>query len=806
MRALRQLAARPAFAFTAIFTLALGIGASTAIYSVAYAVLLRPLPYPAADRLVRLRQVDDKGRQMAFSAPNIEDLASAAQGLVGVATHAGAPVAVTGGAEPVRVRQALVSSAFFDVLGVSPSLGRAFVPEEQQPGGPGAVIVSHGFWQRELGARADVLERPLRLGSDTFRIVGVMPPAFDFPRGAALWTPAEREPRLPSRTAHNWDVVARLRSDVPLAQARAEISGVARRMKAQLGEETWMADAIAIPLRDAYVGSARSLMALLAGAVGLLLLVSCATVANLLLAQGVLREHEFAVRQAVGAGPMRLVRQLFGEHALLVGLGAAVGLLLALSATRAVLDLVPQGVALPESVGLDGNLVVFVLGLATTLALLLALTTGVRIVTQVPREALSGGRGGIGGRTTERVRQSLVVVQLAFALVLLVTAGALGQRLWSLVRANPGFSTSGVTTATLTFTASGPEDYQRIAEQMRDVRVRLTGLGAVRAAGAVSGFPLGDGAFSNGTFLEMRPGDRLERMEDFEALARLPGRVGEADFRVATPGYFEAMGIPVIKGRTFSDSDGPDGQHVAVVSASLARRQWPRQDPIGRVIQFGNMDGDLRPMTIVGIVGDVREGAVDGPASATFYGHAGQRSQASTMMTFAVRPSAPGADVAADVRQVVRAGAPDSPVQIRDIREVVAASYGEQRFSLAIVLAFGGAALLLAVFGVYGVSSYAVSSRSREFGVRMVLGADPWRILTLVLREGAWLVAAGVTVGTGLAMAAGQVVRGNIAGLPLPRLDVVAVAAVVLGLSALAACIGPARRAARVQPSEAMRN
>ena len=503
---------------------------------------------------------------------------------------------------------------------------------------------------------------------------------------------------------------------------------------------------------------------------------------------------------------MRLVRQLFGEHALLVGFGAAAGLLLALSATRAVLALVPTGVPLPQSVNLDGNLVMFVLGLATTLALLLALTAGVRIVTQVPREALSGGRGGIGGRATERVRQSLVVVQLAFALVLLVTAGALGQRLWTLVRADPGFSTSGVTVATLTFTAASSQDYQRIAAQVRDVRTRLAGLGAVRAAGAVSGFPLGDGAFSNGTFLEMRPGDRLERMEDFQALARLPGRAGEADFRVATPGYFDAMGIPLIKGRAFADSDAPDGQHVAVVSESLARRQWPGQDPIGRVIQFGNMDGDLRPMTIVGVVGDVREGAVDGPASATFYGHAGQRTEASTMMSFAVRPATPGTDIAADVRQVVRAGAPDSPVQIRDIREVVAASFGEQRFSLAVVLAFGVASLLLAVFGVYGVSSYAVSNRRREFGVRMVLGAEPRQILGLVLREGALLVGVGVVAGTGLAVAASRLAQGTVAGLDRMRADVLLAAMVVLAVSALIACAAPARRASRVPPADAIRN
>ena len=807
MTALRRLANKPAFAFTAIFTLALGIGASTAIYSVAYAVLLRPLPYPDAERLVRLRQVGSQGQQMAFSAPNIEDLAAAAGSFSGVATHAGDMVAVTGGTEPVRVRQSIVSARFFEVLGLRPARGRTFLPEEQQPGGPGAVIVSHGFWQRELGARRDVLDHTLRLGSESFRIIGVMPPAFDFPRQAALWTAAGRHERLPSRTAHNWDVVARVKPDVPIAQARAEVSGIAKQLRSTYGEDTWMVDATTVPLRDAYLGSMRPLLALLSGAVGLLLLVSCATVANLLLAQGVLREHEFAVRQAVGAGPGRLLRQLFGEHALLVGAGTAVGLLLALSATRALLALLPTGLPLPASIDLDGNVVAFAFGLATTLALLLALTTGVRVLLQEPREALAGsGRGSVGGVRTERVRRLLVVVQLAFALVLVVTSGMLGERLWRLVRAEPGFTTSGLTVATVTFTSAGADDAARAAGQLRDIRTRLTAVGAVAAAGGVSGFPLGDGSFSDGTFLEQRSGDRLQSFEDFEALAKMPGRAGEADFRVATPGYFEAMGIPLKRGRLFTDADTIDGQHVAVISESLARAQWPGQDPIGRTIQFGNMDGDLRPMTIVGIVGDVREHALDGPIARTFYGHAAQRVRGYSTMTFAVRPTTPGTAIGAEVRDIVRAAAPSSPVQVRDVADVVAASFGEQRFSLAIVLAFGMAALLLSVFGVYGVSSYAVSSRTREFGVRMVLGADAGAILRLVLREGARLVVIGVTVGTALAIAGSRIARGMLVGLGDVRADVLVAGVVLMALSALAACLGPARRASRVAPAEAIRN
>lgn len=806
MRALRQLASRPSFAITAIFTLALGIGASTAIYAVAYAVVLRPLPYPEADRLVRLRQIGSEGQSMAFSAPNIADLTAAARSFEAVATHGGGMVAVTGGIEPVRVRQSVVSAGFFDVLGVRPARGRTFVAEEQRPGGPGAVVVSHAFWQSALGGRPDVLDHVLRLGSDTHRIVGVMPAAFDFPRNAALWTAAERREPILSRTAHNWDVVARLRPGVAVASARAEIDGIAKQLKATYRDDTWMSGASAVALRDAYLGSTRSLIALLSGAVGLLLLVSCATVANLLLAQGVLRQHEFAIRQAVGAGPWRVLRQLAGEHALLVAAGTAAGLLLALAAMRALLTLVPSGLPLPSSIDLDGNVLAFVLALATTLALLLALTTGARVVMQEPREALAGGGRGTVGHGTERVRRALVVVQVAFALVLLVGAGLLGERLLRLVRAEPGFTTSGLTVATVTFTIASPEDARRIAAEVGDVRSRLAGLGAVRMAGAVSGFPLGDGSFSNGTFFEQRPGDVVATFADFERIMKLPGRSGEAEFRVATPGYFEAMGIPVLRGRTFTDADTLEGQHVAVISASLAQAQWPGQDPIGKTIQFGNMDGDLRPMTIVGIVGDVRESALDGPVARACYGHAAQRVQGYSTMTFVARPSTPGTVIAGAVRDVVRAGAPSSPVHVRDIADVVAASFGEQRFSLAVVLAFGVASLALAVFGVYGVSSYAVSSRTREFGVRMVLGAEPRAILRLVLSEGAVLVAAGVVVGTTLAVLGSRVAQGVLAGIDGLRPDVLLAAGALLAASALLAVVGPARRASRVPPATALRS
>jgi putative ABC transport system permease protein len=812
---LRRLAAQPTFAITAVVTLALGIGASTAIYSIAYGVLLRPLPFPDPDRLVVLRQVNGEGRQMRFSRANFADVERDTRSFAGMARYSTGLAAVVGGTDPVRTTTTVASARFFDVIGVAPALGRRFSTSETTDGGPPAAIISHAFWQQHFGARADVVGEVVRIDGESHPIVGVMPEGFDFPMESSVWLSADRLSRREGRTAHNWQAFARLRPDASLAQANQELSSVARALKATFADDTWMSDAVAVPMRATLVGDAPALIALLAGAVAFLLLVSCATVANLLLAQGVLRAQEFAVRQAIGATWGQLLRQLVTEHMVLVALGGAAGVWLAQGAVRGLLALDPGRLPLRHAISVDGTVLSFALALATTLGLLLALTSALRLLSDAPVRSLGAvGRGSIGGRGVERVRRGLVVLQMAFTLVLLVGAGLLGQRLLTLLRADPGFPTTGMLVVSATFppvtgarAAAGSDVSDvsvRRSDDVRDIVSRLAAIGRVESAGGINAFPL-TGSGANGSFLEMLPGDEVSSLDDFIALGKIPGRAGYAEFRLATPGYFETMAIARRQGRLFTEADTPDAPHVAVVNDALARARWPGIDPIGRRIQFGNMDGDLRTLTVVGVVADVRDAGLEGPAAPTVYANAIQRTNAVSTFTFVVRGAADPLSLARDARAVIRAVAPDVPVTTRPVDDLVAATYGPQRFSLIIVLGFAMSALLLAVFGVYGVSSYAVSSRTREFGLRMVLGANRRSILSQVLREGLWLIGAGTVAGVLGAAAVSRLMASLVRDLGTPSPALVAGGVVLLGLCALLACALPARRAASIEPGAALR-
>lgn len=806
MTPFRHLTARPALSLTAIMTLALGIGASTAIYSVADGVLLRPLPFARPHELVSLSQVNRGGQPARFSRLNYEDLADAAGSYRAVARYSAGLMPVVGATEPVRVSGAWVSAQFFEVLGVTPSRGRLFSDAERTPGGPSAVLVSHAFWQQQLAGEEDVLERTLRISSDTYAVVGVLPPGFDFPAGAAFWASAEHMLRTEGRTGHNWSVLARLAPDVTLASAQQEATAIAQRLQAEHGDATWMEDARVVELRDSLVGDARPVIGLLAAAVAFLLLVSGATVANLLLAQSVARSQEFAVRQAIGATGGRLLRQVLAEYLVLVGVGCALGVWLAHVAVQTLLTFDGGRLPMRETIGVDARSVVFGCGLALLVAVALAMATAGRLARQAPSAVLSGGaRGGVGGKGVERMRQGLVVGQVAFTLILLVCAGVLGQRLAVLLRADPGFPTSGLLVMSATFARAPLDEGARRSQEVSDIVQRLRAISQVDEAGGINAFPL-SGLGANGQFLEMMPGDRIESFEDFMAIGQLPGRAGYAEYRVATPGYFEAMGIDLRAGRLFTWSDTADAPHVAIVSESLAAQQWPDRDPLGRTIQFGNMDGDVRPMTVVGVVRDVRDDRVDSEPAAMLYGHAAQRTQAFSSFAFVVRGPGDPLSVAGQARAAVAAIAPDVPTSTRLVDDIVSATYGSQRFSALVVVLFAVSALLLAVSGVYGVSSFAVSSRTREIGVRMVLGASTRGIVALVLREGLTLVAIGVVVGSVGAYVAARVFSSVLADLGAQTPGMLVMATALIGLCALAACFIPARRAALVEPAVAIRD
>jgi putative ABC transport system permease protein len=802
--AFRQLFRNPGFAAVAVGTLALGIGATASIFSVVNGILLRPLPYPDADRIVRVLQEDAEGRRMNnFSEPNFLDVRERSRSFDAIAQFSGTVVSVAGGDEPTRVVSATVSEAFFRVFGVEPFLGRGFLPEEQVLGGPSAVIVSHGYWERYLGGDPDLTGQLLRFGDQVYPVVGVMPSGFAFPTSADLWVPRESLPAETSRTAHNWQVVGRLAPDRSVAQTGQELEGIARALKEVHGEDTWMSGAAAVPLRTQVVERVRPALFLLAGAAGFLLLLVCANVVNLLLVRASARRQELSVRLALGAPRRRFVGQFVTEAMALCLLGGIGGVFLALWGLDGLLAL--GGGALPRSgeVRVDATVLVFTLGVSVAAAVGLGLLTAWRAAGADVRPGLASA-GPRGGTPRPVLARALASAQVALALVLLIGAGLLGRSFLELVKVDPGFRTGGAVVMNVSLPYPGEDEAPRLAHFHQEVIDRLAALPGVTAVGGASDIPMG-GNYANGTFVLVDHAEQITDFEDFGRLARDPARTGYAEFRVASPGYFAAMGIPLVRGRLLDEHDLPDDTHVAVISESFARAQWPGEDPLGRLVQFGNMDGDLRPFTIVGVVGDIREDALEAEPRPTLYGHFAQRPRnLSNFNVVAAGSGDPAATVAA-AREIVASLDPDVPPSFRTLEEVFGAALSERRFHLILLATFGSTALLLALMGIYGVVSFSVSRRTRELGVRMALGAPQGSVVGLVLREGFVLAGTGIVVGLIGAMLLSHLVRGFLYGVGAWDPLTFAAVALVLLTVALAATVVPARRAARVDPMIAMR-
>ena len=812
----RSLAKRPGFTAIAVLTLALGIGSSTAIFSVVDGVLLRPLPYPDADRLVQLREVSAKGGRMAFAEPNFLDVRSRNHTLEGAAQYGGELTTIIGASEPVRALTMAVSTDFFAVIGVKPVLGRTFAPEESRFGGPAVAVVSYGFWQRFLGSRSDLSVTTLRLMDQSFNVIGVMPASFDFPRRAEVWVPRELFPAETSRSAHNWSVVAKMRPNVTTEQARADVSAIGQQLRQEFGKDLNSVDFTAIPQQEYMVGRVRSPLVMIFVAVGFLLAVACANVANLLLAQATTRQKDFAVKTALGATRFRLARQFITENLLLVLTAGALGVVLSFWGVDLLLSLNRESLPHVNEIGVNARVVIFTLGLSVLIAVVLGVVPLLRLTTKDLDASLREAGKGAHGYAGQRLRGVLVVAQMALTLILLVGAGLLGKSFYRLLQVDPGFRTESAVAMELSLPNPRMDEerykqfmdlYKRLMEQgiapesniklsseeerqrlfQAQLLERLSTTPGVSAAGSITNLPLSGGG-PDGTFL----------------INNNPSRKGDADYRQATSGYFEAMRIPLLRGRTFNSGDTPSSPNVAVVSESLVKKYWPNEDPIGQAIQFGNMDGDLRLLNVVGVVGDVHEYGMDQAPVPTVYSNALQRLPSSSYTVVAraqVEPSA----LVPSMREVVRALDPQLPLKFQTLDQVFSSSLDRQRFSLVIFSVFGITALLLAAMGIYGVTTYAVAQRTQEIGIRIALGAQMRDVLRLILSKSMSLVLMGSVVGLIGAYAATRVMANMLFGVTPTDLAIFIGVPLLLLLVALVACLVPARRATKVDPLVALR-
>ncbi|HEV2388080.1 MAG TPA: ABC transporter permease [Candidatus Acidoferrales bacterium] len=804
----RLLAKKPGFTAVAVITLALGIGGSTAIFSVVYGVVLRPLPYPHPDQIVRVFEVTESGNHIRFSDPDLSDVRDQARSLSGLAEFNSDLEPVLGNVEPTLATVTAVSRDFFDVMGVHPLLGRGFASSDLHEGGAPAALVSYGFWRRSLGGAPDFQAKHLSLEGHLCAVVGVMPPGFDFPDQTQIWMPREIFPMDPYRTGHNWSAIGRIRNGTTLAAAQAEATGIARRLKQQYGNQSNMSDTALVPLAEQMVGGTRPALLMLLGAVGLLLLVACANVANLLLAQAAERQRELAVRVALGASPRRLAGQFVAETLALSVAGTLAGLPVAIWGVRVLLALEPGKLPRAEGVGVQLPVLGFAAALAVATAVALGLVVALRAAGRDVQESLKeGARTQSGGASSHRIRLALMGAQVAVTLVLLVGAGLLARSLLRLLAVDPGFLTQNILTMDLLDVWPETDAARaRLVRTLDQLTGRLAAVPGIRHAGVISVLPL-TGLGGDGTYLVL---NGTEKFASLDQLARMmptlsqdPAHSGHAEYRVAGEGYFPALGIPLLRGRLFNEGDGPDTLQVAVVSQSFAARQWRGEDPLGKIVEFGNMDADTRPFTIVGVVGDVHDQSLDSAVDPILYSDYRQRR--ANDFSVVMQTTRPAAELVPLARAIEREIEPDLPVRFGSVRQLVSASIGDRRFSALLLGIFAVAALVVALLGVYGVGSFLVAQRTKEIGIRLAIGAEAGDVVWMVATQGLRVIAAGVAVGVAGAFALTRLLANLLYGVtPVDPLTFLAVIAVVVA-AGLAACYIPARRAARVDPLTALR-
>jgi putative ABC transport system permease protein len=800
--AIRTLWRSPGFSAIAILTLAIGIGATTAIFSLIQAVLLNPLPFAHADRVVSVSETW-RGSAGSVSAGNFADLKAASRSFERLAAARYATFNLAESATPERVDGARVTNDFFDVFGARPQQGRTFRPEEDRPAAERIVVLSDRMWKARLGGAADVVGRPLRLDGELYTVVGIMPASFDYTRdNEELWVPAAFDAEtLANHDKHSLTVFGLLKPGVSDAAANQEAQTIARDLERRFPQVDSERGFRIQPFKDLLVEGYRERLWILFGAVGLVLLIACSNVSNMLLARGAGRSRELSTRAALGASRSRIARQLFTESAVLGLSGGGLGVVLALGAVGALVAGSPPGVPRIEQAGLNPAALLFAFGISLVSSLIFGMAPLVR---STRRDLQSGLREG--GRTPglaagrDGLRMALVAGQIALALLLLVGAGLLIRTAIHLQRVAPGFDPRGVLTARMSLPASGYADNEAVNRTWERMVATLAQSPGVQSAAASSQLPMGPGGNSNGLIAEAATIDVTKAVD--------------ALLRLTTPDYLKVMRIPLVRGRGFGAQDVRGARRVMIVSQELARRLWPGQDPIGkRVACCEGSASDPMWKTVIGVAGDVRSRGLGRDVYPEFYLPLAQ-SPAEVwdwlQRTMAVAARSAGGDAAAlsgAIRVAAREATPGVPLyDVSSMEERLGGSLAQDRFNTLLLSALGTIGLLLAWVGIYGVISYFVAQRAPEFGVRMALGATARDIVELTVRQSLLPVALGLAGGILAAMAASRVLASALHGVGPRDPATFAAVVVILAVAAALASYVPARRAAKVDPMTALRN
>ena len=789
--ALRTLSRQPSFAITVVLTLALGVGATTAIFSVVNAILLRPLPYADSDRIVSLMNLwKETGRRgRTVSAPDFHDWKAQNQSFESFAYYSGGETSVTlNGAADYAFAYG-VTPEFFDVLGVRADLGRLLSHDEQKPGGPMAVVITHAFWKDRFGGDPRAIGSSIKFDDRFFTVAGVLGPGIRYPAPADIYYPAWLDPETPSRSGHNYRVLARLSAGVRIEQAQADMSAIAARLEAEYPNTNSGKSAVVVRLLDLLVGNTRQMLYILFAAVGLVLLVACANVANLLLARATSREREMVVRTAVGAGRGRLVRQLLTESAVLGVAAGAGGIWLAHLGVLALAALAPVDLPRLEEIRIDTR----VLGFAATVALAASVLFGLAPALHVTRVQLvdglrQSGRVARGGRA----RQVFVVAEVSLAVVLVFAAALLGRSMMALASVEMGFNPDRLLVLRTNVPVANLNSATRATMFYRDLLTELRAVPGITAIGGVTSLPTA--VRSDGSYW-VEGGPRLE-----DTGVRAP----QALLTVVTPGYFGTLRVPFKAGRDFGDQDRYVAPLVAIVNESLARATFEGHDPIGRRIQCGLDNLDF--MTIVGVVADIRTAGPSLPAQPEIYMPYEQHPGPATALNLVVRTEV--ADPLALVQtmsRTIRQRNPDVPVRASTMDGTLETASAAPRFRTIVLTIFAAVALVLAVAGVYGVMTYAVNQRIPELGLRVALGATQRNVMSLILWQGGKLALAGLGIGLALALLAGRGLQGILFGVTARDPLILALVTAGVAGATLVACYLPGRRAVRVDPMIALR-